>query len=184
MVISRHVASPTFPVFFKASGTATLPESADIRGFSHFLHLVPGLLPWPPSATCLGAFEKFGRAAPRGSVSCVSYVRLQTTGIARHAHSAVQQHDLGPMRAASKAPMNHVSATNQSDEEREPPPEATVNPDNIGIDLDVSSSELLSPESRSSTSPALVPRSPRLRSSRGESMERRPVPLSKPAPAH
>ena len=123
-------------------------------------------------------------AAPRrGSVSCVSYVRLQTTGIARHAHSAVQQHDLGPMRAASKAPMNHVSATNQSDEEREPPPEATVNPDNIGIDLDVSSSELLSPESRSSTSPALVPRSPRLRSSRGESMERRPVPLSKPAPA-
>jgi len=77
--------------------------------------------------------------------------------------------------------MNHVSVL--------PPPDAAVNPDNIGIDLDVSSSEFLAstvdaePESRSSASPALVPRSPRLRSSRGESMERRPVPLSKPAPA-
>ena len=114
-------------------------------------------------------------APPRAVVADASdhIDALRVAQLARGS-TRVQPHDLSGMRAA----LNLVSV--------EPPPEATVNPDNIGIDLDGSSSELRSatvdaePE-RVSTSPALVPRSPRLRSSRGENMERRPFPLSKKA---
>ena len=61
----------------------------------------------------------------------------------------------------------------------------SINPDNIGFDLDATSSESLfatvdtEPKNRRSGSPVLVPRSPRYSSSRGESLERRPVHRSK-----
>ena len=168
--ISLHPGRTTADAVPPASDTTRSPHSCYMYMHWHSCRRSACVVRWkrPPAVPC--GFAPTRRSGGRQ----VTIVTRCACGCSREGTTRMQPHDLSAMRAA----LNLVSV--------EPPPEATVNPDNIGIDLDGSSSELRSatvdaePE-RVSTSPALVPRSPRLRSSRGENMERRPFPLSKKA---